>query len=84
MGKTTKVAISLPVSILETIEKERKARGESRSEFFRLAVEEYLKQGRESKAIKDYIEGYVAQPESAGEVKATHRAGMAVLAEEPW
>ena len=38
MGKTAKVAISLPEDILKVVEKERKARGESRSEFFRQAM----------------------------------------------
>lgn len=84
MGKSAKVAISLPESVLEAIEKERKARGESRSEFFRRAAERLLKQEQESKAVETYIRGYNTVPETAEEVKAVHRAGVAVLAEEPW
>ena len=34
MDKSAKVAISLPENVLKAIEKERKVRGESRSEFF--------------------------------------------------
>ena len=84
MDKSAKVAISLPENVLKAIEKERKVRGESRSEFFRRAAEKLLKQEQESKAIETYIRGYRTIPESAEEVEAIHRAGVAVLAEEPW
>ena len=84
MDKSAKVAISLPEHVLKAIEKERKTRGESRSEFFRRAAEKLLKQGQESKAVEAYIRGYCAMPESAEEVEAVHRAGAVVLAEEPW
>lgn len=84
MGKSTKVAISLPERVLKEIERERKLRGESRSEFFRRAAEKLLKQEQESKEVEKYIRGYCAMPESAEEVEAAHRAGVAVLAEEPW
>ncbi|MBI2836181.1 MAG: ribbon-helix-helix protein, CopG family [Chloroflexi bacterium] len=83
MGKSAKVAISLPEHVLKAIEKERKARGESRSEFFRRAAEKLLKQEQESKAVEAYIRGYRAMPESAEE-EGIHRAGVAALAEEPW
>jgi metal-responsive CopG/Arc/MetJ family transcriptional regulator len=84
MDRSTKVAISLPERVLEAIEKERKASGESRSEFFRRAVERLLKEEREAGEIEKYIQGYTAIPESANEVKAIHQDGASVLAEEPW
>ena len=84
MGKSAKVAISLPEDVLEAVETERKAKGESRSEFFRRAIERLLKQERESSAVKDYVRGYREIPESANEVEAAHQVGSAVLAEEPW
>jgi len=84
MDKSTKVAISLPERVLQAIEKERKAKGESRSKFFQRAAEKLLKQEQESKAVETYIRGYCSLPESAEEVNAVHRAGTAVLAEEPW
>ena len=84
MDKSTKVAISLPEHVLKEIERERKSRGESRSEFFRRAAEKLLKQEQESKAIEMYIRGYCTMPESAKEVETVHRAGVAVLSEEPW
>ncbi len=84
MGKSAKVAISLPEDVLEAVETERKAKGESRSQFFRQAIERFLKQERESSAVKDYVRSYQEVPESAEEVEAVHRVGSAVLAEEPW
>jgi metal-responsive CopG/Arc/MetJ family transcriptional regulator len=84
MDKSAKVTISLPESVLEAIEKERKARGESRSEFFRRAAERLLKQEQESKAVESYIRGYSTMPESIEEVKVVHQTGVAVLAQEPW
>lgn len=84
MGKTAKVAISLPEDVLAAVELERRAKGESRSEFFRRAVEKRLREERESSVIRDYVRGYQDLPESAEEVEAAHRLGSAVLAAEPW
>lgn len=82
MAKSAKVAISLPEDVLEAVETARKTKGESRSQFFRRAIERLLKQERDSS--KDYVRGYQEFPESAEEVEAIHRIGIAVLAEEPW
>jgi len=84
MDKSTKVAISLPERVLKAVEKERKAKGESRSEFFRRAAERLLKQEQESKAVEAYVRGYYSMPESAEEAKEIHRSGVAVIAKEPW
>lgn len=84
MSKVAKIAVSLPEDMLEVIEKERKAKGESRSEFFRRAIEALLRQQRERAAVERYVHGYQQVPETADEVQAAHRAGTAVLAGEPW
>jgi len=84
MGKSTKIAISLPGEVFNAVEKERKARGESRSKFFCRAVERLLRQERESSTIKAYIRGYQELPESVEEIEAAERIGTAVLREEPW
>lgn len=84
MEKSAKVAISLPEDTLKVIEKERKARGESRSEFFRRAIEEYLRQEKNSIEIEKYIHGYTTIPESTEEVEVIHQAGVNILSEEPW
>ena len=84
MGKSAKVAISLPEDVLRAVETERKAKGQSRSQFFRRAIERFLRQERESSAVKDYVRGYQEIPESAEEVEAAHHVGSAILAEESW
>ncbi|HEY94560.1 MAG TPA: ribbon-helix-helix protein, CopG family [Dehalococcoidia bacterium] len=84
MERSAKVAISLPENVLKDIEKERKARGESRSEFFRRAAERLLKHEKESADVKAYIHGYTVMPESAEEVKTAHQSAVKVLAGEPW
>ena len=42
MEKSAKIAISLPVDLLHDVEREHRATGESRREFFRLAVHDRL------------------------------------------
>ena len=84
MSKTSKIAISLPVDMLEVVEKERMAKGESRSQFFRRAVEALLRQQREHADVESYMQGYQKVPESVEEVEAAHRAGSAILTGEPW
>jgi len=84
MGRSAKIAISLPENTLEAVEKERKISGESRSEFFRRAVEKLLKQEQEAKTVESDVEGYRAIPESAGEIDTVHRSGVSILSEEPW
>lgn len=84
MGKISKIAISLPEDVLAAVETQRQAKGETRSEFFRRAVETRLKQEQESSTIRDYVRGYQQFPDLPEEVEAAHRAGSAVLAAEPW
>lgn len=84
MGKAVKIAISLPADILEAAERERKARRETRSEFFRRAVETLLRRERERKAIERYVQGYQEQPETDEEVTAVHQVSSEVLGQEPW
>ena len=84
MAKTAKIAISLPEDLLQGIEKERRARGETRSEFFRRAVEAFLRRERERELEEQYVRGYLEMPETAEEVGWVQAAGLAALAHEPW
>ena len=84
MERSAKVAISLPERMLKAIEKERKGRGESRSEFFRRAAERLLKQEEAAKADEEYVRAYTAIPESSEEVAVANQLGTASLAKEPW
>ncbi len=63
-----KIAISLPDEVLEAVEKERLAKGESRSQFFRRAAEQQLRRERDREDIEQYIRGYQQYPETKEEI----------------
>ena len=79
-----KIAISLPDDVLKEIEKERLAKGVSRSEFFRRAVEEHLRRQRERELEEQYVRGYLENPETPEELEWVFKAGLEALAENPW
>ena len=76
---TVKIAISLPAELLAEAERERAIRRESRSEFFRRAVEAFLDQQRQREAIHLYVQGYLQQPESAQEVAVANAMSVGAL-----
>jgi metal-responsive CopG/Arc/MetJ family transcriptional regulator len=79
-----KVAISLPNEVLEEVESLRERRKESRSEFFRRAIDELLRKEREREAVARYIQAYKEMPETEEEIEAADRASNILLAQEPW
>ncbi len=84
MTKTAKIAISLPNDLLQDIERECKASGETRSELFRRAVRAHLRRERQRELEEQYIRGYTEMPETEEEVGWIHAAGLAALAQVPW
>lgn len=84
MAHAVKVAISLSSTMFESVEKERRKRGESRSEFFQQAVQVFLRDLRQRKDVERYVKGYLEHPEQAEEVDAVRAASYASLATEPW
>ena len=84
MAKTAKIAISLPEEMLSAVERERRSSGESRSQFFRRAVEALLRRQREQEMNEQYIRAYQQMPETEEEVEASRRAASSILAEESW
>jgi len=83
MSHSAKISISLPANILEAAERERQSTGESRSEFFRRAVEFLIKQKRQNEAVQRYVAGYVAEPETPYETEPIDEAGRETLGGEP-
>jgi metal-responsive CopG/Arc/MetJ family transcriptional regulator len=81
MSQAVKVSISLPADILEEADQFREIIGATRSEFFRQAVEAWL---RQQKAVARYIRGYQEHPENAEEVEEVVAAGKEALVLEPW
>lgn len=84
MVKSTKVSVSLPPSILEAAERERRATGESRSEIFRRALVQLLRHAREKEAVDQYMAGYVAEPETPYEIEAADHLSQSTLAGDVW
>jgi metal-responsive CopG/Arc/MetJ family transcriptional regulator len=84
MSKGSRVAISLPSDLLHAVERERRSKGQSRSEFVRLALREFLEAGNRREALDRYIRGYERHPETPAEIEAEGAIGLAALAEEPW
>ncbi|MFQ5744112.1 MAG: ribbon-helix-helix protein, CopG family, partial [Acidobacteriota bacterium] len=83
MSRTAKISISLPADILEVAERERGATGESRSQFFRRAVETLLRQEQQRLAAQQYMAGYVAEPETPYDTETIDQASRSTLGEEP-
>jgi metal-responsive CopG/Arc/MetJ family transcriptional regulator len=84
MSKTAKIAISLPVDILNDVEREREESGESRSELFRRAVELLLHRRRQQEMSEKYIRAYELMPDSTEEIEAARHAAGNILSGESW
>jgi len=84
MRKAAKIAISLPDKLLRAAERKRKATRETRSQFFRRALETLLEKDRELEKERRYIEGYRKFPETEAEVAEAHQLSVAAFADEPW
>ncbi|MGH2733435.1 MAG: ribbon-helix-helix domain-containing protein [Actinomycetota bacterium] len=84
MTGVVKIAISLPERLLRIVDEQARERGLSRSELFRHAVESLFRREREEEEVREYVEGYLRQPETETEVEAMFRAGLPGMAQEPW
>ncbi len=82
--KTAKVAISLPQELLNGIERTRRVRGETRSKFFRHAIEAWLRHEQEREAVAQYVKAYREHPETEEEIGWVAATSQAALAEYPW
>ena len=84
MTKAAKIAISLPGNLLQGIDREREASGETRSEYFRRAVQVLLRYEEEREAAEQYVRGYVQDPETDSELDWVEVTSHEVLAAYPW
>ena len=82
MPRTVKIAISLPQELLQGIERERRATGETRSQFFRRSVKALLGSKRELE--EQYIRGYRQHPETEEEIALAESTARRSLVENPW
>lgn len=84
MSKTAKISISLPADVLVRADRERRESGESRSELFRRALETLFREKRREAAVRRYVDGYVAEPESEYEVASAEAVAGDAWDEETW
>ena len=82
MKRAVKVAISLPDDLLHQVDRARRERKVSRSEYFRQAATNLLGLGEQD--VDRYVRGYSNQPETTDEVEAARAASARGLAAEPW
>ena len=83
MKRAVKVAISLPDDLLHRVDRARRERKLSRSEYFRQAATNLLGLSGEQN-VDRYVRGYANQPETADELEAARAASARSLAAEPW
>ena len=79
-----KIAISMPDEVYQAVEKERLATGESRSQFFRRAVEERLRRAKEREDVAQYIRGYQLYPETKEEIALAEATVLYAFDDDSW
>ena len=84
MASSTKFSLSLPEPLFAAAERVRTRTGETRSRFFRRALEELLRQERQRDAVERYVAGYVAEPETPYEVEEVDEISNRTIAGDPW
>ena len=85
MKSTAKVAVSIPVATLRSVEQERRRLRRSRSAIVAEALEAWLRARAVGVADRRYISGYLRHPETPEEVAASEAIAMeAMAAWEPW
>lgn len=84
MPHVRKIAISLPGDVLDMIDAAADAKHENRSGFIRLAVLSYLQSQKADARMRQYLEGYANEPETAEEVALAHATAVPLLAGEAW
>lgn len=82
--RVVKIAVSLPSSLYQAIEKERRETGQSRSAIVRSALEDSIARRDRAALIERYVEGYRKHPETVAEVAAAESASADALAGESW
>ena len=79
-----KIANRLPDKVYRAVEKARLAKGESRSAFFRRAVEEHLRRARQRENVEQYIQGYELYPETKEVVAMAEATLHYAFDEDSW
>lgn len=84
MGKVSKVTVSLPADLLVLAQRLQNERGATRSALVREALERFIREEQEREAVERYIQGYLEQPETEEEIRASEQLAIEALALDPW
>ena len=82
--QTEKIAISVPKAAFRKMEHLRHELGLARSEALTQALQMWLREHEDEQRQKQYIQGYLKNPEKASGANALFRAGLASFSKERW
>ncbi len=80
----TKVAVSIPSSLYQAVERARKGSGKSRSAVVQDALRNWLDSQAHAALVREYEAGYRRKPEGRREIKAAEAAAVRLLSTEDW
>lgn len=84
MGRSVKVAISLPEREFNELESIREEIGISRSEMIFRSLRFWKEARQREKEVRRYVEGYNRVPENLRELEAWERASSAAFCSGDW
>jgi len=79
-----KVAVSLPRTLLDAIERVRQRSGETRSAVFERALAQYVAAAGRAERERQYVAAYRRRPESTREQRAALVTALEALAAQPF
>jgi metal-responsive CopG/Arc/MetJ family transcriptional regulator len=84
MRRVAKIAISLPLDILEAVERRQVERGETRSQVIAELLATALRREREQSDVDRYVRGYLEQPETGEDIATLDRLAVEAAKRDPW
>jgi Arc/MetJ-type ribon-helix-helix transcriptional regulator len=80
----SRVTISVPTKLLESVDNELVQEGETRSGLIRRLLEKALREAKEREDIERYVRGYREEPQTEEEFGWSDQALLEHLKELPW
>lgn len=84
MTASSRLNVTVPVDLLDAVDRVRARHGESRSAFVRRLLEQALADADERAAVERYVRGYRDQPQTEEEFGWSDQVIQEALAEVHW
>lgn len=84
MGKTVKIAISIPQEEFNELEAQRNKEGISRSRFVLKTLRFWQEEKEKERLVRIYEEGYKRLPENPREIEAWEKVSPGVFSQDEW